>query len=183
MTADAYITCRVSSETKARVRALARREGINESALVRRLLEGVLCRSSVGEMSPPEAPESVNGTVRLGVRLAPEIGRLLRERARARGMASATYLSSLARSHLLGAAPLPKVEYVALMQSVAAVAAIGRNLGQIARTLNQGERAALPGNADVGALVKLAEGLRDHFKALLNANARSWETGHAQASH
>jgi len=48
MTADAYITCRVSSEAKARVRALARREGINESALVRQLLEVVL-RTSLGD--------------------------------------------------------------------------------------------------------------------------------------
>ncbi|TLZ07619.1 MAG: ribbon-helix-helix protein, CopG family [Gammaproteobacteria bacterium] len=48
MTADAYITCRVSSEAKARVRALARREGISESALVRQLLEVVL-RTSLGD--------------------------------------------------------------------------------------------------------------------------------------
>ena len=53
MTADAYITCRVSSEAKARVRALARREGINESALVRQLLEVVLRTSALEAMSRP----------------------------------------------------------------------------------------------------------------------------------
>ena len=39
MAADAFIICRVTSETKARVRALAEREGINESTLLKQLLD------------------------------------------------------------------------------------------------------------------------------------------------
>jgi Bacterial mobilisation protein (MobC) len=66
--------------------------------------------------------------------------RLLRERAKARGMPSATYLSYLARSHLRGACPLPKAEYTLLKQSVEQLAAVGRNLNQIARAMNQGDR-------------------------------------------
>jgi hypothetical protein len=47
------------------------------------------------------------------------------------------------RSHLRGAAPLPKAEYLALTQSVAELATIGRNLDQIARVLNQGGSGAV----------------------------------------
>jgi hypothetical protein len=36
----------------------------------------------------------------------------------ARGMASATYVSLLVRSHLHNAAPLPKAEYLALRQLI-----------------------------------------------------------------
>jgi len=31
-------------------------------------------------------------------------------------------------------------------------------------------------------MLKIAEGLRDHFKALLVANDKSWEQGHAETS-
>ena len=41
MVADAFIICRVTSETKARVRALAARDGIGESTLIKQLLDVV----------------------------------------------------------------------------------------------------------------------------------------------
>ncbi len=92
-------------------------------------------------------------------------------------MASATYLSYLARCHLRGAASLPKAEYTLLKQSVVQLAAVGRNLKQIARAMNESDRASGPGRAEVVAMLKVSESLRDHFKALLDANDRSWRTG------
>jgi predicted DNA binding CopG/RHH family protein len=171
---DAYITCRVTSEMKERVRRLAQRERIKESALVKQLLDTVLRTTTVDELPPPPAPDKVSRQARLYVRLAAEDWRLLRERARARGMAPATYVSILTRSHLRGGAPLPKAEFLALRQSVVELTTIGRNLNQIARAINQGGKPAMPGRAEVGAMVKVAEGLRDHFKELLKANQLSW---------
>jgi hypothetical protein len=86
----------------------------------------------------------------------------------------ATYVALLVRSHLRAAPPLPKIEYLALRQSVLELTNLGRNLNQIARAMNQGGRPALPGRAEVGAMLKVAEGLRDHFRELLKANERSW---------
>ena len=80
----------------------------------------------------------------------------------------------LVRAHLRGLSPLPKDELMALRRSVAELGALGRNLNQIACAVNQGERAALPGPGDVVAMLRIAEGLRDHFKGLLKANERSW---------
>jgi hypothetical protein len=57
--------------------------------------------------------------------------------------------------------------------------AIGVNLNQIARQMNRGPVAA-PGQALFMRMLKVAEGLRDHFKALLIANIKSWEQGHAE---
>jgi predicted DNA binding CopG/RHH family protein len=182
MAADAFIICRVTSETKARVRALAARDGIGESTLIKQLLDVVLRTSSLDGVPLPAAPERAGDCERLNVRLAPEIGRFLRERARARAMPSATYASSVLRSHLLGAAPLPKAEYLALTHTVAELGAIGRNLNQIARAVNQGGRPSMPGREEVGALVKIAAGLREDIRALLEANSRSWESGHAKTS-
>jgi hypothetical protein len=183
MAADAFIICRVSSQTKARVRALAARDGIGESTLIKQLLDVVLRTSSPDGPSAPAVPERAGGGARLNVRLAPEIDRLLRDRARARAMPSATYASSVLRSHLLGAAPLPKAEYLALTQTVAELSSIGRNLNQIARAINQGGRPSMPGREEVGVMLKVATALRDHVRALLEANARSWEGSHVKNSH
>jgi hypothetical protein len=89
-------------------------------------------------------------------------------------LASATYVAVLVRSHLSGATPLPRAEYLALRQSILELTAIGRNLNQIARAINQGGHSALPGRTEVSAMLRVAEGLRDHFKELLKANAASW---------
>ena len=183
MTEFALIACRVTSETKARVRRLAERDGITESALLRQLLDVVLRTANLDE-SPAMAPaDKVNRSGRINVRLEPEDWRLLRERAKARGMASATYLTYLARSHLRGAAPLPKAEYTLLKQSVEQLATVGRNLNQIARAMNQGERGAAPGRTEVLTMIKVAEGLRDHFRGLLEANNRAWSPSHGKTAH
>jgi antitoxin component of RelBE/YafQ-DinJ toxin-antitoxin module len=176
MTEFALIACRVTSETKARVRRLAERDGITESALLRQLLDVVLRTANLDEPPTVSSSQKVNRDARLNVRLEPEDWRLLRERAVARGMASATYLSYLARSHLRNAAPLPKAEYTLLKQSVEQLATLGRNLNQIAGAVNQGDRQAMPGRAEVAAILKVSEGLRDHFKGLLEANDRSWRS-------
>jgi hypothetical protein len=63
---------------------------------------------------------------------------LLRERAAARGMACATYVSVLVRSHLRAVAPLPKDELIALKRAVGELGAVGRNLNQITRAMNPG---------------------------------------------
>jgi hypothetical protein len=181
MIADAFIQCRVTSETKSLVRALAKREGITESSLVKQLLEGVLRTAAVAEPAPA-GPEKLNRDSRLYVRLAAEDRRLLKERSSARGLPSATYVSLLVRSQLLAAVPLPKAEYLALKQSVLELTAMGRNLNQIARAMNQGGRPGAPGRAEVATMLKLAEALRDHFKGLLKANELSWRS-RAETSH
>ena len=183
MTEFALIACRVTSETKARVRRLAERDGITESALLRQLLDVVLRTAGPDEPPMLQPTDKVNRDARLNVRLEPEDSRLLRERARARRMASATYLSYLARSHLRGANPLPKAEYTLLKQAIEQLASVGRNLNQIARAMNQGGRPTGPGQAELAAMLKVSGALRDHFRALLDANERSWRTGHAKASH
>ena len=179
--ADAFITCRVTSETKARVRRLAELEGINESVLVKQLLQVALRGSPPVESSFGMNPARPVRGQRICVRLAAEDRRRLSERAEARGLASATYVAVLLRSHLSGATPLPRAEYLALRQSVLELTAIGRNLNQIARAVNSGGNAPLPGRAEIGAMLKVAESLRDHFRDLLKANEASW-THHAKTS-
>lgn len=183
MAADAFIQCRVTPEMKTLVHALAQREQITESALIKQLLEVVLRTSALSHFPKPEALDEINRDTRVYVRLSPDDRQLLSSRATERGMASATYVSVLVRAHLRNLTPLPKEELLALKRTVAELGAIGRNLNQIARAVNQSGRPTFPGRDEFRAMLKVAEGLRDHVKALLKANETSWEQGHAETTH
>jgi predicted DNA-binding protein len=183
MVAEAFVQCRVTPEMKTLLRVLAEREQITESALVRQLLEAMLRRSALEGFPKLEALEKVSRDARLSIRLVPDDRILLCKTAAARGMPSATYVSVLVRSHLRNLAPLPKEELLALKRSVAELGAIGRNLNQIARAANQGVKPSGPGREDLRSMLKVAEALRDHVKALLRGNQNSWEQGYAETTH
>lgn len=134
--AHALIACRVPAETKARFRRAAEQQGLNESALFRQLLQVAIAGSVPIEESPAPQVDRPGREQQVHVRLTVDDRRLLKERGSARGIASATYVSLLVRSHFSGHAPLPKAEYLLLRQTVLELAAIGRNLNQIARTIN-----------------------------------------------
>ncbi|SRR6266699_6385245 len=183
MTADAFIQCRVSPEIKTLVRTLATREQITESALIKRFLEVLLRSSAVTAVPGLEELQRASRDMRLYVRLNPNDRLLLRERAAARGMPSATYVAVLVRSHLRDLAPLPKEELLALKSSVAELGTIGRNLNQIVHALNQGERVPALGREELRAMLKVCGALRDHVKTLLVANVKSWAQGYGQTTH
>jgi len=178
MAADAFIQCRVSSETKTLIHALADRERITESALVRQLLEVVLRTSAGGGTSLLDEKSTPTRDVRLYVRLDPNDRLLLKERAAARSVPPATYVAALVRSHLRGITPLLKEDRLALDRVVAELTAVGRNLNHVARALNRGQSVA-PRRDDVQAMLRVCSALRDHVKALLAANEKSWNQGHA----
>jgi hypothetical protein len=157
------------------VRTLASREQITESALVKQLLDVLLRRSAVGELLP--APEVPKRHSRLSVRLHRDDRLLLSERASARGMPAATYVSLLVRRHLRNATPLLTRELGLLNQATAELSSIGRNLNQIARAANQGGRVVGPRPEELRALLRVCEGLRDHVHQLIDANVRSWGSG------
>src|SRR6185312_11186 len=159
-------------------RVLAEREQKTESAVVRQLLEVVLRTSMVnGTMRLDDTPKP-NREIRLSVRLDPNDGLLLKERAAARCVPPATYVAALVRSHLRGITPLLKEERHALDCVVAELTAVGRNLNQVARALNRGQSVA-PRRDDVQAMLRVCGALRDHVKALLAAYKKSWNQEHA----
>ena len=182
MAAEAFIQCRVTSETKALIQALADRERITESALVRQLLEVVLRTSEIGGTLLLDGQPTPNRDIRLYVRLDPSDRLLLKERAAARGVPSATYVAALVRSHLRRITPLMKEERHSLERVVGELTAVGRNLNQIARALNVGQSVA-PRRDDVQAMLRVCGALRDHVKALLAANEKSWDQGYAETAH
>ena len=183
MVADSLITARVTSKMKERFAAVARYQALSESALLKRLVEAALLTVTVVQPQVTEVVEPVPIGGKISVRLRSDDLLQLRERAKARTMPTSTYVSLLIRSHLRALAPLPNAELAALKRSVAEISAMGRNLNQIARGVNQGQRPNDLSKADLQAMLRALNGLHAHFKALINANLASWQRGYEKANH
>ncbi len=185
---------RVTPEIKARIAAVTQARLLTESIWLRQLILRELRTADSGDRRERDADAPVTA-VRgrcskrrmpgsgLYVRLRQEDRLLLHERAAARGMASATYVSVLMKSHLRSLAPLPKDELVALKHAVSELGAVGRNLNQIARAMNHGARVGGIGYDEFRAILKICGALRDHTKNLIKANAASWVSGNAESEN
>jgi hypothetical protein len=183
MVAASLISARVTAARKTQFAALAHRQGLTESALLKRLVNAALLASEVVQSNVIEPVEQVAATGKISVRLNPEDLLLLRERAQARSVPTATYVSFLIRSHLRSLSPLLPDELVALKASIAELGAIGRNINQIAHAWNRGESPAEPSLKTLKGVLLAITGLRDHFKAVISANLTSWNLGRDKESH
>jgi hypothetical protein len=173
-----HLSTWVSADLKERFAAAAARQGLSESALLKGLVEQMLAGD--GEELTAERPASVARDARVTVRLVPDDRQLLRQRAAARGMPAASYVSTLVRSHLRSLAPLPDRELEALRSAVTQLAAIGRNLKAVAHTALAGGTAPGPTQEHLRLMLRVSEAMRDHVKGLIHANVVSWEAGHAK---
>jgi len=71
---------------------------------------------------------------------------------------------------------------LALKRSIALLAAIGRNINQIAKAAKGGGRVPESAGAEFRAMLKICVSLRDNTKAPLKANETSWAAGHVQSA-
>ncbi len=181
MAASPCIQCRVDPQLKLQLRAIALRQGLTESEVLKRLVIGVVGMAPSSD-ARVLAVEPIGPRARVYVRLRPHDRALLRERAARRGLASATYVSMLVRSHLRGVSPLPDRELAELRQAAGVLGAVGRNLNQIARVGHQTGRVEGLTTADLRGMLAAFEALRAHFKRLIAANIASWEADNAKAS-
>jgi hypothetical protein len=172
MNSSVLIAARVSPQTKARLAALANAQQLTESVFLKRLVESAFLVIGPTSSEAIEPLQPRDRSARLYVRLLSDDRLLLRERATSRGMPAAIYVSLLIRAHLRRLTPLPDQEFTKLRSSLLAISAIGRNLNQIARVAIAGLTVK-----DLYALLRACEGLRDHFRKVIIANLKSWESG------
>jgi Bacterial mobilisation protein (MobC) len=180
MAAEAFIQCRVSQATKAALRAAAERQQLTESALLKRVLDLLLhTAGSVDQVAAASNAERPARLARLYVRLTPGDRQLLGERSAARCLAPATYASILLRAHLRALTPLPVMELCAIRNSTRELAAIARNLNQIALAAHRGASGASVNREELRSILKVCEALRDHVRSYISANVSSWSSGDA----
>ena len=191
MSCTEVIKARVSAELKGQAKVAAERELLTEAAWLKRLViretrtvhglepeERALCGVGRVRNSSKEGRRSGVGGPPMLVRLRHDDRQLLDARAEARGMRPATYVSVLTRAHLRALAPLPKEEYLALKRSIGELAAIGRNINQIAKAANAGGKVPATVREEFRAMLAICDALRVNTKTLLKANETSWSTGH-----
>lgn len=178
-----HLTTWVTRESKVRFAELARAQGISESALLRRVVESTIAAVG-GSAPPPIVPVNpVPGHGRISVRLRGDDLLLLRERAQAREMPTSTYVSLLVRSHLRALTPLPTVEVKALKCLVAELSAIGRNINQIARAVNNQQWPGGPTLQNLKSIMRALWITRDYTRDLIKANLASWDAGYEKTGH
>jgi len=179
MAAEAFIQCRVPQATKAALRAAADRQQITESALLKRVLELVLHTASAASAGELIVADRSARQARLYVRLTAGDWQLLRARSAARYLAPATYASNLLRAHLRALTPLPEAELRAIRQATRELAAIGRNLNQIALATQRGSSGAGASREELRNLLKACVALHDHVRSYIRTNLSSWSSGDA----
>jgi hypothetical protein len=178
MSESTHLSTWVCADAKERFAAAAARQGLSESALLRRLVEQML--ASNGLVTQVLEPPLHQRDARVTIRLVAEDRALLRERAAARTVPAATYVSFLVRSHLRGVAPLPERELSALRAAISELSAFARTLHVMAQLLQRGGHSRVPGRIEVDGMERICDVLRDQFRALIMANLQSWTTGRAQ---
>jgi Bacterial mobilisation protein (MobC) len=177
-TGNVHLQTWVPREFKAHFTRVAKAQGLSESALLRRLLEHLVVPAREPDDLVITPVEELPSARRVSVRLRADDLLLLRERAQARGLPTSTYITYLVRSHLTAQAPLPTQELAALKRSVAEIGAIGRNINQIARAVNQQQWPSGPDRAVLSEMAGVLIAMRAHIKALINANLASWDSGY-----
>ncbi len=173
----------INRDAKDQFAALARRQGLSESAMLKRLVLLALQKAGTGAGDKIEQTSKSLRDTRVTIRLQDTDRALLQDRAAARGILAATYVSVLTRAHLRNLAPLPKDELLTLKRTISELGRIARLLNLTARAAQQGEQMTGPGREDLRALFRVCEGLRDHVKELLRVNLASWRRGGVEASH
>lgn len=150
-----HLSTWVDADTKERFAIVAARQGLSASAFLKRLVQQVLAASNA-DQAAPSMPAQARDT-RVTIRLIADDQALLRERAAARSIPSATYVSVLVRAHLRQVAPLPDRELMALQSTVNELIALGRNLNAMTRLMHQDARQTGPGQREVQAMLKSAK--------------------------
>ena len=156
-----------SDATKARFHALAEREGLTESTLLRRMAVTVIAKQGDARAAPP-ANEMRGGQggqgSRVMLRLRPNEMRAIRALAEPEGYSAQAWIVRQLRHRLEGAVPFAKEELAAQHDAIRELSAVGRNLNTLThRLLRSGQFAE--GLLDLQALAKSVERLRREMMA------------------
>lgn len=169
------IIARVEKATKAHFRSMAMERGLTESGFLRAVILAVAGEDS-GIDQPVEPIAGRAKVYRMMVRLPMFLVDAARARAQSKGMAPSRWLASLAQSNLMRQPVMTDDELITLRSSNRELAAIGRNLNQIVRALNNDfdgrervEREMLEG------LRQEVASIREIICALVRASQQSWE--------
>lgn len=164
----------VEPGTKARFRNMAKARGLSESELLRAVVLAVTGEDNDADQ-PIEPDAEKADTARMTVRMPRFLMEAATARGKVKGMAPSRWVAALVQSHLTRQPVMTDDELAGLLASNRELAAVGRNINQIARALNEAfhetERVKIERLAQLrDAIVKQRAAMR----ALVRASQNSW---------
>jgi hypothetical protein len=164
----------VETETKTRFRNLAKTRGLSESELLRSVVLVVTGQDTDDQLIKPEAEN--NELERMTVRLPGFLMDAAKQRGKSKGMAASRWVAALVQANLTGKPVMADKELAILQASNRELAAIGRNINQIAKALNEAfhetERVRLD---TLAALSQSISENRAAIRSLVRASQQAWE--------
>lgn len=171
------LKARVEETVKAGFGRRAKHRGLSESELLRALVMAELGQG-VTDPAPVEPEPERLDTERITVRLAGFLFDAVKDRAKAKGMAPSRWIAALVQSNVSGLPVLTDGELSALQGANRELAAIGRNINQIARNLNEAfhetERVRLDKLAELAASIAAQ---RQAVRKMIRASKQAWQAG------
>lgn len=165
----------VKLETKARFHSIAEARRISEAELLRTMVLATTGQD-VAQCDAPVA--NMAGNDRMTVRMPQLLIEAIKNRARQKSMAPASWIRALAQSNLSGNPVMTGAELAALQASARELAAIGRTINRITMASNAKITDAEP--VPVKLLTALGAAVQENraaIRALVRASQNAWEAG------
>ena len=170
------LKARFDADTHARFLAVAKARGLKESELLRLAVNRELGQAPAEPalVEPDPDPDQTEHD-RITVRMPAFLMAAMKGRAKSQGMAPSRWLAALVQSNLTRHPVLTDDELQAVEATTRELSAIGRNINQIARALNeahfQTERVRLDRLADLSEKINK---VRDAIRVLVRASRNVW---------
>ena len=172
----------VEDTTKQDFKDLCVKRGLSESEQLRSLVVAATQQASAQPsqgVAPIQPDESNADLDRMTVRMPGFVIDGAKDRARTQGMAPSRWVAALVQSNLTAQPVMTDVEVEALLASNRELAAVGRNLSQVARALNASglevEKVHLEALTELSAAVTSN---RSEIRRLVRASRQAWGMNH-----
>jgi predicted HicB family RNase H-like nuclease len=165
----------VETPLKSRFQSMARARGLSESEFLRLIV--LTLADQCEDVDQPVLPDAKQAdTDRMTVRMPRFLHEAVKVRAKSKGMAPSRWVAALVQSHLTRQPVMTDDELAVLLSSNRELAAIGRNINQIARALNEAfhetERVRIEKLAELTVLI---DANRAAIRGLVRASQNAWE--------
>lgn len=165
----------VETETKMRFQAMAKARGLSESELLRALVLAVDKECGVLDMQPVKPDPDNLDQERMTVRMPRFLMEAVNARGRLKGMAPSRFVTAMVQSNLTKYPVMTGEELIVLQATNRELSAIGRNLNQVAKSLNGGFHEAERVKLDkLKELKQAIEKNINEIRNLVRASNNSW---------
>lgn len=170
---DATLKFRIERLNRERFRAKAKSLRLKESEFLRNMVLAVLDEEADSQLLTPEINNAE--PVKVTLSLPRFLVSAAKQMAKGKGMVLSRWVSSLVQSNLTGQPVMTEKEILLLKANIRELAAIGRNINQIAKSLNENfyetERVRIE---KLDSLSHAISNNQEALRALVRASQNSW---------